>query len=192
MCYWLTWELLTREIMACGIKESWRIGIAQGKEESKNSKVLHCGSSRLAQYSNLDMHHACMITWLVTWYIDIASFWSWSEKGTRSLFTHSLTGRNALLFSLLPYFTLLFPFTLLIFLFTLLYFPLPFYLDEINLNFLSFFFGQKYSELKNYSFSHLHSILLPLESKQCPLTLASVLACADSAGKLRFWSMSQF
>ena len=29
-------------------------------------------------------------------------------------------------------------------------------------------------------------ILLPLESKQCPLTLASVLACADSADELRF------
>ena len=35
-----------------------------------------------------------------------------------------------------------------------------------------------------------HSILLPRESKQCPLTLASILACADSADELRFWSMS--
>ena len=26
--------------------------------------------------------------------------------------------------------------------------------------------------------------------KQCPLTLASVLACADSADELRFWNMS--
>ena len=106
-------------------KKSWRIRIAQRKTEKKKeiSKVLHCGSTRLAQYSNLDMHHVCMVTWLVTWYVDIASFWSWSGKGTRSLFTHSLTGRTALLLSLLPYFSLLFPFTLLLFLFTLLHFP---------------------------------------------------------------------
>ena len=149
MCSWITWELLKGEKMACGIKESWRIGIAQGKEESKYSRVLHCGSMRLAQYSNLDMYHACMITLLVTWYVDIASFWSWSGKGARSLITYSLTGRNASLFSFLPYFTLLFTFTLLLFLFTLLYFPPPFYLDKFNLNSLSSFFGQKYSELKN-------------------------------------------
>ena len=192
MCYWLTYELLKGEIKACGIKESWRIGIAQGKEESKNSKVFLCGSTRLAQYSNLDMHQACVITWLVTWYVDIASFWSWSGKGTWSLFTYSLTGRNALLHSLLSYFTLLFPFTLLLFLFTLLYFPLLFYLDKINLISLFSFFGQKYSESKNYSFSHLQSIILPLESKQCPLTLALVLACADSADELRFRSMRGF
>ena len=42
-------------------------------------------------------------------------------------------------------------------------------------------------------------LLLPLESKQCPLTqskqcpltLAPVLACADSADKLRFWNKSE-
>ena len=37
-----------------------------------------------------------------------------------------------------------------------------------------------------------HSKPLPLESKQCPLTLASVLACADSADELRLWSESEF
>ena len=36
-----------------------------------------------------------------------------------------------------------------------------------------------------------HSILLPLESIQCPLTQASVLACPDSTDELRFWSMSE-
>ena len=35
------------------------------------------------------------------------------------------------------------------------------------------------------------SILLPLESKQCPLTLASVLAFVDSVDELRFWSESE-
>ena len=32
----------------------------------------------------------------------------------------------------------------------------------------------------------IYSILLPSESKLCPLTLASVLACADSVDELRF------
>ena len=32
----------------------------------------------------------------------------------------------------------------------------------------------------------VYSILLPLQYKQCPLTLASVLACADHADELRF------
>ena len=36
-----------------------------------------------------------------------------------------------------------------------------------------------------------YSILLPLESEQCPLTPASVLACADSVDELRFWSKSE-
>ena len=39
---------------------------------------------------------------------------------------------------------------------------------------------------KNSHFLLTHSILLPLESKQCPLMPASVLACADSVDKLRF------
>ena len=30
------------------------------------------------------------------------------------------------------------------------------------------------------------SVLLPLESQQCPLTLASVLACVDSVHELQF------
>ena len=34
-------------------------------------------------------------------------------------------------------------------------------------------------------------LLLKLESKQCPLTLASVLACADSADEIRFRSKSE-
>ena len=43
---------------------------------------------------------------------------------------------------------------------------------------------------KNFTFLLQFFILLPLESKQCPLTLASVLACADSADELLFWSLS--
>ena len=34
-------------------------------------------------------------------------------------------------------------------------------------------------------------MLLPLQSKQFPLTLASVLACADSVDELRFWNKSE-
>ena len=36
-----------------------------------------------------------------------------------------------------------------------------------------------------------YSILLPLESKRCPLTLASVLACVDSLDELQFWNKSE-
>ena len=43
---------------------------------------------------------------------------------------------------------------------------------------------------KNSPFLLHFFILLPLQSKQCPLTLASVLACADSADELLFWSLS--
>ena len=34
-------------------------------------------------------------------------------------------------------------------------------------------------------------IFLPLESKQCPLTLPLVLACANSADELLFWNKSE-
>ena len=102
-----------------------------------------------------------------------------------SIIIHILAYRTAHLTS--------FPFTLLYsplsFYFTLFHFTLlslPSCLVKINLNSPSSSFGHKRSGLKNYSITHLHSILLPLESKQCPLTLASVLACADSAGELRF------
>ena len=40
--------------------------------------------------------------------------------------------------------------------------------------------------LENFRFLPIHSILLPLESKQCPQTPASVLACADSLEDLCF------
>ena len=39
---------------------------------------------------------------------------------------------------------------------------------------------------KNSLFLLTYSTRLPLESKQCPLTVASVLACADSVEELRF------
>ena len=63
---------------------------------------------------------------------------------------------------------------------------LPSCLDGFNLISHSSLFGQKNSGLRKLYFSHLHSILLPLESKQCPLTLASVLVSAVSAEELRF------
>ena len=109
--------------------------------------------------------------------------------------------RDLIIISLLVYRTA----ALLFFLFTLPYSPLQFYLipspflpyftlsfrlDRIFLNCLPSFFEQKDFELKNLSLSHPHSILLPLESKQCPLAQASILACADSADELRFSSMS--
>ena len=43
---------------------------------------------------------------------------------------------------------------------------------------------------KNSLFLPTNSILLPLESKQCSLTIASVLACADPTDEIRFWSKS--
>ena len=45
----------------------------------------------------------------------------------------------------------------------------------------------------NFPFSRVLylSPLLPLESKQCPLTLAWVLACADPAEELWFWSKNE-
>ena len=89
-------------------------------------------------------------------------------------------------FSFPFYLTLLSSSPLLYSLSFLPYFPLPFCLDKIKLSSLYSSFGQKYFGLGNYSFSHLRSILLPLESKQCPLTPAQVLACADSADELRF------
>ena len=44
---------------------------------------------------------------------------------------------------------------------------------------------------KNSLFLLTHFILLPLESKPCPLRLASVLGCADSGDELRFWTKSE-
>ena len=91
---------------------------------------------------------------------------------------------GALLLSLLPYFTLLFPFTLLPFLFSLL--SLPSCTPKINLIYLSYSYEQNYSGLKKLFLLASHSILSPPESKRCPLTLASVLACAGSVDELRF------
>ena len=36
--------------------------------KAKFLNAFESGSTRLAQFSNLDMPHACMITWMVTWY----------------------------------------------------------------------------------------------------------------------------
>ena len=47
------------------------------------------------------------------------------------------------------------------------------------------------SDLEKLPLLLTHSILLLLESKQCPLTLALVLACADSVDQLRFWNKSE-
>ena len=44
---------------------------------------------------------------------------------------------------------------------------------------------------ENCLFLLTYSKLLPLEAKQCPLTLASLLACADSVAELRFWNKSE-
>ena len=44
---------------------------------------------------------------------------------------------------------------------------------------------------KNFLFLPTNSILLPPESKRCPLTLASALACADSVDGLWFWNKSE-
>ena len=41
---------------------------------------------------------------------------------------------------------------------------------------------------KNSFFLLTYFILLPLEAKHCPWTLASVLACADSVEDFRFWN----
>ena len=54
--------------------------------------------------------------------------------------------------------------------------------------FSTLLFGQIISK-SNFPFSHFflsYPLLLPLESKHDPLTLSSVLACADSADELRF------
>ena len=40
-------------------------------------------------------------------------------------------------------------------------------------------------------FTPTYTLLLPLESKQCPLTQSSVLACADAADELQFWSKNE-
>ena len=170
--------------MACG-KRRLKDSSGTKKEESKISKVLHCGPTGLAQYSKLGVHHACKITWLVTWYVDIASFWSWPRERDL-IINHLLAYRTERLipfsfplpYSLLPLHFNPFPFTLL-------YFPLPFYLNKFILKSLSSSFGQKNFGLRNNSLSHIRSILLSLEFKQCPLTLASVLACAHSAVELR-------
>ena len=44
---------------------------------------------------------------------------------------------------------------------------------------------------KNSLFVPTNSVLLPPESKRCPLTLALALACADSVDELRFWNESE-
>ena len=67
----------------------------------------------------------------------------------------------------------------------LLYSLLPFYWDKIILNSLP----SSSSELTIQFFRI--SKLLPSESKCYPLTLASALACADSADELRFRSTSE-
>ena len=51
--------------------------------------------------------------------------------------------------------------------------------------------SQSLSDLEKLAFMLFHSILSPLESKQCPLTLASVLASANSVDELRFWNKSE-
>ena len=48
--------------------------------KAKILKALERGSTRLAEYSNLDMHQAFMITGLVTWYVDTTSFWKGSAE----------------------------------------------------------------------------------------------------------------
>ena len=90
-----------------------------------------------------------------------------------SIIIHLLAYRTARLTSFFCYLILLSSFVLLYSRFFTL-FSLPSCLVKNNRNSLSSSFGQKYSGLKNYSFSPLHSILLPLESKHCPLTLASI------------------
>ena len=59
-------------------------------------------------------------------------------------------------------FTLLSTSPLLYFLYFLPCFILPSCPDGNNLNSLSSFLGKEHSGLRNYSFSHLHSLLLPL------------------------------
>ena len=94
----------------------------------------------------------------------------------------------------------------------LLYFTLllPFYLSklfQVQILFSLLLFGQSFSKSSSSSLSSsdknilspvffrlkkipsfllIHFILLPLESKHCPLTLASVLVCANSADELQF------
>ena len=64
--------------------------------------------------------------------------------------------------------------------------------SEFNSKFAKIFKVKFSFWLRKNSLSLLtHSILLPLESKQCPLRLASVLACADSADEFRFWCRSE-
>ena len=57
------------------IEESWKNWTRTRGSKCKNSKVLERGSTRLAHYIKSNMHHACMvtwpITWLVTWYDEI-------------------------------------------------------------------------------------------------------------------------
>ena len=87
-----------------------------------------------------------------------------------------------------------FPFTLLYSHLSFHFTPSPFHLTFSSLllglsyskfSFL-FLWGLKYSGLKKLFLLASHFILLRLESKRCPLTLASVLACGDSTDDLRF------
>ena len=60
----------------------------EGKAKIHNA--LERGSTRLAKYSNLDMHHACMITSLVMWY----SAWSrdWKEVCRHNFILETICG----------------------------------------------------------------------------------------------------
>ena len=63
--------------------------------------------------------------------------------------------------------------------------------SKSNSNFTKLFAVQVSFWSRKIPFFRTHSILLPLETKQRPLTPASVLAFADSVEELRFWSKSE-
>ena len=51
------------------IKEGWKNWKCTKQGRKQKSKVLRRGSTRLTQYSNSDMYHACMVTWPITWLV---------------------------------------------------------------------------------------------------------------------------
>ena len=136
---------------------------------------------------------------LVAWNGSMLFFWGRSGKETRSKVAFPF-GRLA--FLLLFWGALLYSPSLLgqnysksKFLFSLLFgqknSPSNFCLSRKSFQFYkiilspTFFLSQK-----NFLFPPTDYILLPMESEECQLTLASVLACADSADELQFWGMS--
>ena len=136
---------------------------------------------------NIQIQTCTMLAWLRDWSRGITFFCSWYRSAARSLLTYSLTG-------LLTSLTLPYSLTLLSSCFALLF---PFFGIKLIQNSLLSSLRSKKSkshfscDLKKFLRLPTNSILSPSEYKQCPLTLASVIACVDSADELRFWSMKR-